>query len=131
MERNEGPLSDTTMARLFREIMSACLALEAPQSIAFLGPVGTYTHSAVLKHFGHNAVVRPLPTIEEVFRDLEAGSAHYGLVTVENSSAGVVNHTLYCCKTSNLNVIGEVELPIHHQFLISENTRRDSIKQIY
>jgi len=117
MERNEGPLSDTTMARLFREIMSACLALEAPQSIAFLGPVGTYTHSAVLKHFGHDAVVRPLPTIDEVFRDVEAGSAHYGLVPVENSS--------------NLNVIGEVELPIHHQFLISENTRKDSIKQIY
>src|SRR5690606_38294904 len=71
MERNEGPLADTTMARLFREIMSACLALEAPQSIAFLGPVGTYTHSAVLKHFGHDAVVRPLPTIDEVFRDVE------------------------------------------------------------
>jgi chorismate mutase / prephenate dehydratase len=89
MERNEGPLSDVTMARLFREIMSACLALEAPQSIAFLGPVGTYTHSAVLKHFGHDAVVRPLPTIDEVFREVEAGSAHYGLVPVENSSEGV------------------------------------------
>ena len=68
MERNQGPLSDATMARLFREIMSACLALEAPQSIAFLGPEGTYTHSAVLKHFGKDAVVRPLPTIVEVFR---------------------------------------------------------------
>ena len=131
MERNEGPLSDATMARLFREIMSACLALEAPQSIAFLGPVGTYTHSAVLKHFGQDAVVRPLPTIDEVFREVEAGSAHYGLVPVENSSEGVVNHTLDCFKASPLNVIGEVELRIHHQFLVSENTRKDSIKQIY
>ena len=131
MERNEAPLSDVTMARLFREIMSACLALEAPQSIAFLGPVGTYTHSAVLKHFGQDAIVRPLPTIDEVFREVEAGSAHYGLVPVENSSEGVVNHTLDCFKSSHLNVIGEVELRIHHQFLVSANTRKDSIKQIY
>lgn len=131
MERNQGPLSDVTMARLFREIMSACLALEAPQSIAFLGPEGTFTQSAVLKHFGKDAVVRPLPTIDEVFREVEAGSAHYGVVPVENSSEGIVNHTLDCFKTSNLNVIGEVELRIHHQFLVSENTRKDSIKQIY
>ena len=131
MERNQGPLSDATMARLFREIMSACLALEAPQSIAFLGPEGTYTHSAVLKHFGNDAVVRPLPTIDEVFREVEAGSAHYGVVPVENSSEGIVNHTLDCFKASSLNVIGEVELRIHHQFLVSENTRKDSIKQIY
>src|SRR5574343_1993537 len=71
MERNQGPLSDATMARLFREIMSACLALEAPQSIAFLGPEGTFTQAAVLKHFGQDAVVRPLPTIDEVFREVE------------------------------------------------------------
>jgi chorismate mutase / prephenate dehydratase len=131
MERNDGPLSDVTMARLFREIMSACLALEAPQSIAFLGPEGTYTHSAVLKHFGQDALVRPIATIDEVFREVEAGSAHYGVVPVENSSEGVVNHTLDCFRGSSLNVIGEVELRIHHQFLVSENTRKDSIKQIY
>ncbi|MHA3080033.1 prephenate dehydratase [Acinetobacter sp. ANC 5502] len=131
MERNEGPLSDATMARLFREIMSACLALEAPQSIAFLGPEGTFTQAAALKHFGQDAIVRPIATIDEVFREVEAGSAHYGVVPVENSSEGVVNHTLDCFKSSSLNVIGEVELRIHHQFLISENTRRDSIKQIY
>ncbi len=131
MARNQGPLSDLTMARLFREIMSACLALEAPQSIAFLGPEGTFTQSAALKHFGQEALVRPLATIDEVFREVEAGSAHYGVVPVENSSEGVVNHTLDCFKSSQLNVIGEVELPIHHQFLVSSNTRKDSIKQIY
>ncbi|MCG2572953.1 MULTISPECIES: prephenate dehydratase [Acinetobacter] len=131
MERNEGPLSDATMARLFREIMSACLALEAPQSIAFLGPEGTFTQAAALKHFGQDAIVRPIATIDEVFREVEAGSAHYGVVPVENSSEGVVNHTLDCFKSSSLNVIGEVELRIHHQFLVSENTRKDSIKQIY
>lgn len=131
MARNQGPLSDETMARLFREIMSACLALEAPQSIAFLGPQGTYTHAAVLKHFGKDAVIRPITTIDEVFREVESGSAHYGVVPVENSSEGIVNHTLDCFRVSGLHVIGEVELPIHHQFLISKNTRKDSIKQIY
>ncbi|MBF7689192.1 MULTISPECIES: prephenate dehydratase [Acinetobacter] len=131
MERNEGPLSDATVARLFREIMSACLALEAPQSIAFLGPEGTFTQAAALKHFGQDAVVRPVTTIDEIFREVEAGIAHYGVVPVENSSEGVVNHTLDCFKSSHLNVIGEVELRIHHQFLVSEHTRKDSIKQIY
>ena len=80
---------------------------------------------------GKDAVVRPLPTIDEVFREVEAGGAHYGVVPVENSSEGIVNHTLDCFKSSTLNVIGEVELRIHHQFLVSENTRKDSIKQIY
>lgn len=131
MARNQGPLSNETVARLFREIMSACLALEAPQTIAFLGPEGTFTHAAALKHFGHDAVARPISTIDEVFREVEAGSAHYGVVPVENSSEGVVNHTLDCFKSSQLNVIGEVELPVHHQFLVSNNTRKDSIKQIY
>ena len=77
--------------------MSACLALEAPQSIAFYTE-GTFTQSAVLKHFGKDAVVRPLPTIDEVFREVEAGSAHYGVVPVENSSEGIVNHTLIVLK---------------------------------
>ncbi|MBF7682688.1 prephenate dehydratase [Acinetobacter sp. B5B] len=131
MQRNEGPLSDATVARLFREIMSACLALEAPQSIAFLGPEGTFTQVAALKHFGQDAVVRPVTTIDEIFREVEVGSAHYGVVPVENSSEGVVNHTLDCFKSSHLNVIGEVELRIHHQFMVSKNTRKDSIKQIY
>ncbi len=131
MARNQGPLSNETIARLFREIMSACLALEAPQSIAFLGPEGTYTQAAAIKHFGQDAITRPITTIEEVFREVESGSAHYGVVPVENSSEGIVNHTLDCFKASKLHVIGEVELPIHHQFLISHNTRKDSIKQIY
>ncbi|MFB2579561.1 prephenate dehydratase [Acinetobacter sp. c2-A9] len=131
MARNQGPLSDETMARLFREIMSACLALEAPQSIAFLGPEGTFTQAAAIKHFGQDAQTRPIGSIDEVFREVESGSAHYGVVPVENSSEGMVNHTLDCFKTSHLQVIGEVELPVHHQFLISSNTKKDSIKQIY
>lgn len=131
MARNEGPLSDETVARLFREIMSACLALEAPQTIAFLGPQGTFTQAAALKHFGHAAVSRPMATIDEVFREVEAGSAHYGVVPVENSSEGVVNHTLDCFIGSTLNVIGEVELRIHHNLLVAPTTRQDAITRIY
>lgn len=131
MARNEGPLGDETVARLFREIMSACLALEAPQTIAFLGPEGTFTQAAALKHFGHAAVSRPQATIDEVFREVEAGSAHYGVVPVENSSEGVVNHTLDCFIGSPLNVIGEVELRIHHNLLIAASTRPDAITKIY
>ena len=131
MARNTGPLSGEKMARLFREIMSVCLELEAPQKVAFLGPIGTFTHAAALKHFGKAATTVPLTTITDVFREVEAGSAMYGVVPVENSSEGVVNHTLDAFLGSNLNIIGEVELPIHHNFLVAEHTKVDSLSRIY
>ena len=134
MERNQaigGVLTDDKMARLFREIMSACLDLEAPQKVAYLGPAGTFTHQAVLKHFGKATTTVPLSSITDVFREVEAGSATYGVVPVENSSEGVVNHTLDGFLGSDLNIIGEVELPIHHQFLVGEHTKVGSISKIY
>lgn len=131
MARNTGPLSGEKMARLFREIMSVCLELEAPQKVAFLGPIGTFTHAATLKHFGKAATTVPLATITDVFREVEAGSAMYGVVPVENSSEGVVNHTLDAFLGSNLKIIGEVELPIHHNFLVAEHTKVDSLSRIY
>jgi len=82
MERNRGPLSDEEMARLFREIMSACLALEQVMTIAFLGPEGTFTQAAALKHFGHSVQTTPLATIGDVFREVESGAASYGVVPV-------------------------------------------------
>lgn len=131
MERNEGPIADDKMARLFREIMSVCLDLEAPQIIAYLGPVGTFTHAAALKHFGKAATTRPLTTINDVFREVEAGTAMYGVVPVENSSEGVVNHTLDGFVSSSLRIIGEVALPIHHNFLVAEHTKVESLAKIY
>ncbi|MEW5756853.1 MAG: prephenate dehydratase [Pseudomonadota bacterium] len=128
--RNRGPLSAEEMARLFREIMSACLALEQPMQIAFLGPEGTYTHAAALKHFGHSVNTVPMATIDEVFREVEAGTVHYGVVPVENSTEGVVTHTLDKFLSSPLNVCGEVLLRIHHQFLATQ-TDRSRIKKIY
>ena len=131
MARNEGPIADEKMARLFREIMSVCLDLEAPQRIAFLGPLGTFTHAAALKHFGKAADTLPLTTITDVFREVEAGTAMYGVVPVENSSEGVVNHTLDGFLSSTLKIIGEVELPIHQNFLVAEHTKIDGISRIY
>ncbi|WP_226664802.1 prephenate dehydratase [Microbulbifer aggregans] len=131
MERNPGPLTDEEMARLFREIMSACLALEEPVKVAYLGPEGTFTQQAALKHFGQSAVSKPLAAIDEVFREVEAGAVNYGVVPVENSTEGVVNHTLDNFMTSNLQICGEVELRIHQHLMISDITRKDAITRIY
>lgn len=130
MERNRGPLADEEMARLFREIMSACLALESPMTIAFLGPEGTFTQEAALKHFGHAVTTRPLMAIDEVFRDVESGAAHYGVVPVENSTEGVVNHTLDRFIASPLKICGEVILRIHHH-LLGKMEGLDEIRRIY
>lgn len=128
-ERNQGPLSDATMARLFREIMSACLALERPLRIAYLGPAGTYTQAAALKHFGESVDLTSLATIAEVFREVEAEGADYGVVPVENSTEGVVNHTLDMFVRSPLSISGDVELPIHHQ-LMGKQADYSKIKKI-
>lgn len=116
-ERNQGPLGGEEMARLFREIMSACLALEKPLNIAFLGPEGTFTQAAALKHFGHSVLTSPLGSIADVFREVEAGSCDYGVVPVENSTEGVVSHTLDLFINSPLSISGEVILRIHHNLL--------------
>jgi len=116
-ERNEGPLSDDEIVRLFREIMSACLALEQPLTVAYLGPEGTYTQAAALKHFGRSVQFKPLSAIDEIFREVEAGSADFGVVPVENSTEGAINHTLDMFIRSPLKICGDVELRIHHQLL--------------
>ena len=117
-ERNTGPMSSEEMVRLFREIMSACLALEKPLTIAYLGPEGTFTQSAALKQFGHSVNTVALDGIDDVFREVEARTADYGVVPVENSTEGVVRHTLDLFQHSPLHVCGEVQLRIHHHLLV-------------
>ena len=117
VERNEGPLSDEEMVRLFRELMSACLAQEEPLRIAYLGPEGTFTQSAVTKHFGHSIRALSVPTIDEVFHEVEAGVADFGVAPVENSTEGTVNHTLDMFLTSPLKICGEVEMRIHQHLM--------------
>ena len=126
IERNTGPLPDDEMARLFREIMSACLALEKPLTIAYLGPEGTFTQAAVLKQFGHSVQTLALDTLDEVFRDVAAGAADYGVVPVENSTEGVISHTLDLFQQSRLNICGEVELRIHHHLLVRKEAAKVS-----
>ena len=130
IERNQGPLSNEEIARLFREIMSSCLALEEPLRIAFLGPEGTFTQAAALKHFGRSIRTIPLRAIDEVFREVESGAADYGVVPVENSTEGVVNHTLDMFLQSPLNICGEVQLRIHHH-LISHARDIKNVRRIY
>jgi chorismate mutase/prephenate dehydratase len=117
VKRNQGPLTDEEMVRLFREIMSACLAQEEPLKIGYLGPEGTFTQSAVYKHFGHSVRALPLATIDEVFHEVEGGAADFGVVPIENSTAGTVNHTLDNFLTSPLKICGELELRIRQHLL--------------
>jgi chorismate mutase/prephenate dehydratase len=117
LKRNRGPLRNEEIARLFREIMSACLAQQEPLKVAFLGPEGTFTQAAVLKHFGSSVRALPLPAIDEVFHEVEGGVADFGVVPIENSSEGTVNHTLDMFLGSPLKICGEVELRINHHLM--------------
>ena len=127
---NKGPLSDQEVARLIREVMSACLALEQPLKIAYLGPEGTYTQTAALKHFGHSVSTAPMSSIPDVFAAVESGQTNYGLVPVENSTEGVISHTLDMFIDSSLRVCGEVEIPINH-YLASNSQDVSMIRHIY
>ncbi len=129
-ERNPGPLGDEDVMRLFREVMSACLGLEQPLTVAYLGPEGTFTQAAAVKHFGHWVVTKPLATVPEVFREVAAGGTRYGVVPVENSTEGVVTHTLDMFMDSPCKIVGEVLLRIHHHFLVRPG-EADRVTRIY
>src|SRR3982074_1175576 len=129
LKRNQGPLRDEEIARLFREIMSACLAQQEPLKVAFLGPEGTFTQAAVLKHFGSSVRALPLPAIDEVFHEVEGGIADFGVVPIENSSEGTVNHTLDMFLSSGLKICGEAELRMHH-CLMGRMTGLAAVKRV-
>jgi chorismate mutase/prephenate dehydratase len=132
LERNRasrGPLRDEDILRLFREIMSACLAQQEPLKIAYLGPEGTFTQQAVHKHFGHSVRALPLTSVEEVFHEVEAGTADFGVVPIENSSEGTVNSTLDMFLISPLGICGEVELRIHHN-LMGQMASLDRVQRV-
>ena len=114
LERNTVRCATRRLLRLFREIMSACLAQQEPLKVAFLGPEGTFTQTAVLTHFGHSVRALALASVDEVFQEVEAGNADFGVVAIENSSEGTVTNTLDRFLNSPLHICGEVELRIHH-----------------
>lgn len=130
LQRNQGPLENEALAHLFREIMSACLALQKPTTVAYLGPEGTFTHAAVHKHFGASITARALTAIDEIFREVEAGSVNFGVVPIENSTEGAVNHTLDMFVSSPLKICSEIELRVHHN-LLGQMDSVESIERVY
>ncbi len=130
IDRNQGPLAGNTVAHIFREIMSACLALEKPMEVAYLGPEGTFTQAATIKHFGHAVVSQPQSTIDDVFAQVYSGQCHYGVVPVENSTEGMVTHTLDNFRDSSLKICGEVELPIRLHLLANAKADSSTVKKI-
>jgi len=129
-ELNNGPLPDESVTWFFREVMSACLSLERPLGVAFLGPLGTFSESAATKHFGHAAQLLPQTSIDDVFREVEAGHADFAVVPVENSTEGAIGRTLDLLMTSPLKVCGEVVLRIHQHLLTKEGSL-DAISKVY
>jgi chorismate mutase/prephenate dehydratase len=116
-QRNPGPLAAETVALIFREIMSACLALERPITVAYLGPKGTFSERAALKQFGLAADAVPVASIDEVFRNVESGAADFGVVPVENSTEGAVGRSLDLMPQTSASVCGEVVVRIHHHLM--------------
>lgn len=127
---NQGPLSNEAVANIFRAVMSNCRALEKELSIAFLGPLGTYSEEAALKQFGQGRGAVVCGSIDEVFRTIEAGQADYGIVPVENSTEGAIGLTLDLLLASPLKICGEVTLPIHH-CLLSKQTDIAQISHVF
>ena len=129
-DANPGPLPGENVTFFFREVMSACLSLEQPLGIAFLGPLGTFSESAATKHFGHAARLSPQSSIDDVFREVESGHAQYAVVPVENSTEGAVGRTMDLLLGTQLKICGEVVVRIH-QNLLSNETDLSKITRVY
>lgn len=127
---NPGPLSAEAVMRLYRELMSACRALEQPLCVAYLGPPGTFSEAATIKHFGHAVQTVPLASIDEVFRTLEREEVQYGVVPVENSTEGAVNRTLDLLLVSPLKICGEIMLRVR-QHLLRQSEGLEGIEVVY
>ncbi len=114
---NPGPLPAEAVTGVFRQIMSACLALEQPLQVGYLGPAGTFSHAAVAQHFGQFVVADPYATIDEIVRAAEAGQTDYGVVPVENSTEGAIGRTLDLMCTTELAICGEIKLRVQQNLL--------------
>ncbi len=127
---NKGPLPDAALRAIYREIISASRALEKPVTVAYWGPIATNAHIASIQKFGSSSTFVPTDTIPDVFGEVERQKAEYGVVPIENSTEGVVNHTLDTFLTSNLKICSETYLPITHN-LLSRADELSSIKRVY
>ena len=128
---NQGPLPDEVAARLFREIMSACLALERPITVSYLGPQGTFSELAAKKHFGEGAELKPQASIDEVYRAVESNACDFGVIPVENSTEGAVGRSLDLMPQTPLKICGEVLVRIHHHLMASTPLPYDSVLKVF
>ena len=128
-EAGAGPLTPDMTRAIWREVLSACRALEEPVTVVFLAPMATFTHQAALLRFGESAVYRPARTFGDIFEEVERGRAHYGVVPVENSTEGAVNVTLDRLADSDVVICGEAYLDIAQQ-LLSRATELGEIKRV-
>lgn len=134
--KNEGPVSNEAIQAIYREIMSATLNLEGPMRVAYLGPVATFTHLASIKKFGSSVRYVPVNSITEVFAEVQKGRAEYGVVPIENSIEGAINHTLDMFIDSDLKICSEISLEITHNLLgtgspLGEAEGKGKIKRVY
>ncbi len=129
LQKNPGPLLPESVASIWREIMSACRALESKQTVAYLGPVGTFSEQAAHQFFGQSICSLPCASLDEVFKSVEKGAATFGVVPVENSSEGAVSRTLDLLLESSLQISGEIVLPIRHHLLTKTGTL-DGVKTV-
>lgn len=130
MKRNTGPFPTEAIRPVYREIMSASLSLEGPQKVAYLGPRATFTHMACMQKFGSSAQYVPVHSIKEVFSEVERGRANFGVVPIENTTEGVVNHTLDMFVDSNLLIYGEILQEVSHH-LLSKSGVMEEVKKVY
>lgn len=129
--QNPGPFPGSAIRPVFQEIISACLSLETGVRVAYLGPEGTYTHQAVKRHFGTSAADIPCGSIRAVFDEVERGQAHFGVVPVENSTEGVVTHTLDMFVESELTVGAEIVVVVDHCLLAQPGVTEAHIERVY
>jgi chorismate mutase/prephenate dehydratase len=127
---NQGPLKNEHVAAVWREIMSACLALESPVRVAYLGPAGTFSEEAAVRFFGSSIEHIPCANFDEVFRAATAGTADFGVVPVENSTEGVVSRSLDLLLNSPLHIVGEISLMVRHNLLRLSDSL-DGIEAVY
>jgi chorismate mutase/prephenate dehydratase len=121
--QNPGPFPTAAIRAVYREIISASIALQRGVSVAYLGPPATYTHQAAIQQFGQMADLRPAATTDAIFAQVESGQAEFGVVPVENSNEGVVSHTLDLFVESPLTIAAEIHVPIHHNLLSVQELR--------
>jgi chorismate mutase / prephenate dehydratase len=126
---NNGPITNESLRAIYREIMSSALSLEKSMTIAYLGPEATFTHQAAIRRFGSSLKYSAQKTVADVFSEVSKNRADYGVVPIENSTEGVVTHTLDMFVDSDLKIVAQIVLPIQH--CLVSNCKREDIKKLY